>query len=370
MAATVQALRFHGKEDIRVEAIEPQPCGPNEVRLRIEFCGICGSDIHEYQAGPIFSPAIGTKHLHTGLELPVTLGHEMSGTIIEIGSEIKGLDLGQLCTVNPSVHDEHYRLEPCRSCLKGRTNLCKRWACYGYSAPGGGLADEIVVNIASLLPVPAGVSPEAAALSEPLAVACHMIRESGFVKGDTVLILGGGPIGLALLLLLKMEGASKVFLSELAPARAQKAREFGADLVLDPSAAPKSADQDVVLQNILELTEDGVDVAFDAIGIQATLNTAIAATRSGGTIFNVAIHEKPLSIHPNLLTLGEKRYTGGICYTKKDFEKVLEALASGNLPADKMITSIISLKDVVEGAFEELIKHKEDHVKILVKPGA
>jgi (R,R)-butanediol dehydrogenase/meso-butanediol dehydrogenase/diacetyl reductase len=292
----------------------------------------------------------------------------MSGTVIEVGSSVTSITVGQKCAINPSVDDRHHGSDACKPCRDGKPNICKRWACYGLSAPGGGLSDEIVVHVASIVPLPESVSLKVGALAEPLAVAAHMIRMSGFVRGDSVLVLGAGPIGLALLLLLRVQGAGQVFVSEIMDSRAQKARQFGADAVIEPSK-PKMKDEDVVVAYVHEKTEDGVDVSFDATGIQATLDTAIAATRPGGTVFNVAIHEKPLTINPNAFTFFEKKYTGGMCYTPEDFATAVDALASGKVPFEDLITSVVPLRDAVEGAFEELIRNKNSHVKILVQPG-
>ena len=294
----------------------------------------------------------------------MTLGHEYSGTVLEVGSSVTTVQIGQKCTVFPTISDLHQGKELCISCRRGTPNLCKNWACYGLSAPGGGLSDQAIVHAATVFPLPDGVSLKVAALAEPLAVAAHMIRVSSFSKGQNVLVLGGGPIGLALLLLLKAQGAGKVFLSEIAEARAQKAREFGADFVLNPSQ-----EKDIVVRTVLEQTDDGVDIAFEASGMQATLDAAIAATRPGGMIFNVAIHEKALMIQPNDLALTEKKYTGGLAYTNEDFNMVLDVLASGKLSVEAMITSVVPLSEAVEGAFNELINNKENHVKILIEPG-
>lgn len=236
------------------------------------------------------------------------------------------------------------------------------------SAPGGGLSDEIVIKSCSAIPLPAGVSLKAGALAEPFAVAHHMIDLAGFEKGDNVLVLGAGPIGLALLLLLKSQGAAAVYVSEVTKKRGQKALEFGADNVINPLNNSGKDGTDLVLEYVRQATEDGVDVAFDATGIQATLDTAIAATRPGGTVFNVAIHEKALSVNPNDIFLREKRYLGGICYTNKDFEAVLKVMADGSLKAEDLISADVPLENAVSGAFEELINHKEEHVKILVHP--
>jgi (R,R)-butanediol dehydrogenase/meso-butanediol dehydrogenase/diacetyl reductase len=172
--------------------------------------------------------------------------------------------------------------------------------------------------------------------------------------------------------MLRVKGASKIIMTEVTQSRMAQARKFGADAVINP--LEKKDDQghpqpDLVLAAVADLTEDGVDVAFDATGMQSTLDLCIAATRAGGVVFNVAIHEKPLQINLNDLVKQEKTLTGGICYQNKDFEAVLQILAEGRFDAEDMITSIVPLSDVVDGGFGELINNKPAHVKILIKPG-
>jgi (R,R)-butanediol dehydrogenase / meso-butanediol dehydrogenase / diacetyl reductase len=337
------------------------------VRIKIAFCGICGTDIHEFLGGPIFLPAKGEKNPHTGAQLPVTLGHEFSGTIVEVGDKVPSIKTGQEIAVNPTLDDRHHGKEPCTRCRAGRPNICQHWACYGLSGPGGGFAEEIVVDYHSVIELPKGVSLRSGALAEPLAVASHMIRLANFKKGDNVLVLGAGPIGLALLLLLKAWGAGKVLVTEIAASRAEKASQFGANEVIT-AMGPAEGPNEAVLKAVEMSTEEGVDIAFDASGLQSTLDTAVAATRYGGTIFNVAIHEKSLKLNPNNICLLEKRYMGGICYTDEDFHLVLDAIASNKIPADSMITSVVPLSQVIAGGFEELIGRKERHIKILIQP--
>ncbi|KAJ5612715.1 GroES-like protein [Penicillium lagena] len=340
-------------------------CGPREVRLQIAYCGICGSDIHEYLGGPIFPPKPGHKNPWTGQSLPVTLGHEMSGTVVEIGSAVANVKVGAKVAVNPALDDRHHGADPCTTCKLGKRNICKRYASYGLSADGGGFASEIVVNEVNCITLPESVSLQVGALLEPLAVAWHSIRLSGFVQGQTVLVLGAGPIGLAIVMLLRVWGAKSIFVSEVAPSRKRMAKDFGATIVVDPT---EGNEQDPVQTAVHSANPDGVDVAFDAIGLQITLDTAIASIRPGGTVFNVAIHEKPLQLNLNNLACFEKRLIGGICYTMEDFVGVLKALESGEVPAEKMITSIVPLSEVVEKGFLELIHNKEAHVKILIQP--
>jgi (R,R)-butanediol dehydrogenase / meso-butanediol dehydrogenase / diacetyl reductase len=336
--------------------------------VKIAYCGICGSDVHEYLGGPIFPPQPGQKNLHTGAKLPIVMGHEMSGTIVETGSSITGFKVGQNVAINPSLDDRHHGKDPCDICKSGRINLCRSWATYGMNAHGGGFADEIVVKPFSCVPLPEGVTLKAAALAEPLAVASHMIRISGFKTGQDVVILGGGPIGLALLLLLKSKGARKVIVSEVAETRSRQATKFGADLVVNPLAKSADGSSDPVLDAVHRIIGDGVDIAFDATGIQSTLDTALMVVKPGGVVFNVAIHEKPLLLNPNSFSLKEVKLMGGICYTHEDFVNVLEVLASGKFRAEDMITSVVPLEKAIESGFLELINNKAEHVKILIQP--
>lgn len=347
-------------------------CRPDEVRVQIAYCGICGSDIHEYLGGPIFSPAEGEANQYTGQRLPVTLGHEMSGTVVELGSSVSDpkLRVGTRVAVNPALNDRHHGVDPCTACKLDLPNICKRYTSHGFSAPGGGLASEIVVKHFSCIPLPDSVSLKVGALMEPLAVAWHCVRISGFQKGQTALILGAGPIGLAILMVLRVWEAKTVIVSEVTASRKQMAKDFGADLVLDPteSDTPKAGADPVVAATQDAVQADGVDVTFECTGLQTTLDTAIAGTRPGGTVFNIAIHEKPLMVNLNDLTLGERRLTGGICYTEEDFRGLIAALEGGRIEAEKLITSVVDLDDVINKGLLELIQNKAAHVKILVKP--
>jgi (R,R)-butanediol dehydrogenase / meso-butanediol dehydrogenase / diacetyl reductase len=304
------------------------------------------------------------------MKLPVCLGHEMSGTIIEVGSLVTTLQLGQNVCVNPSFDDRSYGLEKCLPCKRGKPNLCKRWATYGLNANGGGFSEEIVVKAFNCIALPEGVSLKMGALAEPLAVASHCIRASGFERGQTALVLGAGPIGLAVLLLLKAWGAERVAVTEVVKQRTMHARNFGADLVINPLEGEGASgnEKETVLTAITGFIEEGVDVAFDATGIQSTLDAGLAAIKPGGTFFNIAIHEKPLQLHLNDVTLLEKKILGGLCYTNEDFELVLEAMREGTIPFEQMITSVVPLSRIVEGGFLELIRNKAQHVKILIQP--
>jgi (R,R)-butanediol dehydrogenase / meso-butanediol dehydrogenase / diacetyl reductase len=341
--------------------------------LQIAFCGICGTDIHEYLGGSIFAPQPGTGNKVTGIELPVTLGHEFSGTVIEVGQSVKSINHGQRVIVNPAMDERHLGMPSCSPCKTGCFNICKRSVTYGLSAEGGGFCEQSVVKAISCIPLPNSVSLKVGALSEPLAVAWHCIRVSGFKSSQTALILGAGPIGLAILCLLKVWGASKTIISEVTDARIAQAKKFGADVVVNPLEPFPGSREDKITDGVVAACRDltdgaGVDVAFDATGMQSTLDAAIAAVRPRGTIFNVAIHEKPLVVNLNLLAQQEKSIKAGISYTNEDFHAVLKVLAEGKIPAEQLITSVVPLSDVLNGGFMELINNKSKHVKILIQP--
>ncbi|KAI5240343.1 GroES-like protein [Aureobasidium subglaciale] len=366
----VKALRFYDRGDLRLEEVEALPCGSDDVRLQIKYCGICGTDVTEYTNGPIFPPSKGHKNALTGVSLPVVMGHEFAGTITEVGSSVTELTTGQRVAVNPACDHRHYASEHCDPCRNGHYNICDATATYGLSAPGGGFSQEIVVKAINCFVLPENVDLKSAALVEPLAVAHHCIKLADFKAGQTALICGAGPIGLAILLILRVLGASKVIVTEVLETRMSQAWKFGADCVLSPlqSSDIDTSDEKSTLDAIRDFTQGGVDVAFDATGLQSTLDLAIAASKPRGTIFNVAIHKKPLSLNLNLLAIKEKRLLAGICYLAEDFEAVIQMMADGSLQADAMITSIVPLSDIIEGGFEQLIHNRDAHVKILIRP--
>lgn len=201
------------------------------------------------------------------------------------------------------------------------------------------------------------------ALIEPLAVGWHAVNISPYKAGDAVLILGGGPIGLSVIQALKARGAGKIIVSEVSPRRKEYAKQFGAHHVLDPT-------KDDIVAKCRELCEkQGVHIVFDCAGVQAGLDQAVHAVRARGTIVNVAIWEKPCSIHPNDLVFKERRYIGVATYVKGDFQEVIDAISSGKITPHNMITKKIHLNEVEEKGFKTLINDKDNQVKVLVEVG-
>ncbi|MCJ1486097.1 hypothetical protein MMC06_006273, partial [Schaereria dolodes] len=344
----MKALRFYGKEDLRLEEVEIPKCGNGQVKIRPAFVGICGTDLHEYLSGPNIMPT--TPHPITGEKIPLTLGHEFSGTVEAIGKGIDDLKVGQRVVVQPIIYDG-----TCGACKEGYINCCDSNGFVGLSGWGGGLSEHVVLPRSFVYAIPDSVSLEVGALVEPLAVAWHAVNMSPLRKGDSVLILGGGPIGLAVIQVLKVKGAEKIIVSEVAPRRKEFAKQFGAHYVLDPT-------KDDIVVRVREICDgQGANIAFDAAGVQAGLDQAILAIRARGTLVNIAIWEKNASIFPNNLVFRERRYMGVATFVRGDFQGVIDAIASGQLKPDAMITRKIKLDEVEEKGFKALIHDKDNH---------
>ncbi|KAF2466188.1 GroES-like protein [Lindgomyces ingoldianus] len=353
----MRAARYYGKGDIRIENdVEEERCGEGKVRIAPSYVGICGTDLHEFTGGPTFAPL--KPHPITKETLPITLGHEFSGVVTEVGPGVNTLQVGQHVVVQPTLY-----CGTCSACLAGFENVCYKGGFIGLSGSGGGLSDSVVVPAGSVLKLPGKIPLDIGALVEPLSVAWHAISAAHLTQESTVLVLGGGPIGLAVVQCLVALKTHKIILSEVSKSRQRFAREFGAHHVIDPKT------NDLVAASKELSGSDGPDVVFDCAGVPASLATACQAVKARGTVVNVAIWEKEVPFQPNMLVFKEAKYTAVLGYQREDFQAVIDHLANGSLKPEKMITSKIRLEDLVEGGIKALINDKESHVKILVEVG-
>lgn len=231
---------------------------------------------------------------------------------------------------------------------------------YGLSGWGGGLSEYIIVKEENAFVLPDNVPSDIGALCEPLSVVWYAMKHADWKPGMSALIVGGGPIGLAMALVLKANGAKWIALSEVAKARKDQAAKF-VDRVIDPTQ------EDVVKICKEQCDGLGPHVAFDCCGIEASVKTIIAAVRPKGIAFNVAIWEKPVNVDVQLLTMGDKTYRASIG-TCGIFQEVVDSLANGSVQPRDLITKRVKLEDVVDEGFYDLIKNKDKHIKILVEP--
>ena len=350
----MKAARFHGRGDIRVDDVPEPAVRPGTVAVQVEWCGICGTDLHEYLEGPIFVPTPETPHPLTGESLPIVLGHEFAGVVAELGPGVDDLAVGDRVVVEPYVICGR-----CDACAQGRYNTCASLGFVGLSGGGGGFSQHVVAERRWIHPL-GDLGTDVGALIEPLAVAYHAVRISGARPEHSAVVFGAGPIGLVTTAALKAAGVGQVIVVEPAEARKGKAPGAGADTVLDPRGTD-------VLAAVTELTAGrGADVTFECAGVDAVLATAIRATRAGGTCVNVAIWGHEASVSMNDLVFREVSLLGSLAYAN-DHPATIDMVAGGKVDPFQFITGRIDLDDIVGKGFRELVDN-EENVEILVRP--
>lgn len=348
----MKAARWYKAKDIRTDEIEEPEVTPGRVKIQVAWTGICGSDLHEYLAGPIFVP-VNAPHPVSNDIAPVVMGHEFSGTVVELGEGVTSLQIGDEVVVEPIL-----ACGTCPACLKGKYNICKDLGFHGLSGGGGGFSEFTVVDERWVHKMPEGLSLEQGALVEPAAVALHAVRMSKLKAGDKAVVFGVGPIGLLVIEALKVAGASEIYAVELSKERSAKALELGAKAVINP------AEEDVVAR-IQELTKGGADVAFEVTGVPVVLKQAIDSTTFEGETIIVSIWESEASFQPNNVVLSERSLKGIIAY-RDIFPAVMNLMTQGYFRAEDLVTKRITLDEVVTEGFETLVNEK-NQIKILVK---
>ncbi|CAO2654538.1 Nn.00g112710.m01.CDS01 [Neocucurbitaria sp. VM-36] len=354
----MKAAQFHGTRDIRISTV-PQPTPTsNQVLVDIEWCGICGSDLHEYLKGPLIIPAKEKPHEFTQETLPVTLGHEFCGKIRWVPAGSK-LQVGQPVMVDPRLY-----CTSCLQCTNARTNMCRQWGFLGLSGAGGGLSETVAVDARACHVLSERVNLRFAALIEPLTVARHALKSSGFKSFETlnILVLGGGPVGLAVTLDLKLHETGQIIVSEPSSIRRTQVAKH-CNVALDPM------DTRVADECRKRTGGAGVDVVFDCAGVMPALKSGFDALAHRGTYINVAGWESPLTVPMEFFHLKEIMFRASMSYDDEDFAEVVSDFSSAKFgDIEDMVTSRIKLEDVTEKGFEELVQNRDYHVKILVTP--
>jgi L-iditol 2-dehydrogenase len=332
----MRAAFLRGVSSFIVEDVAEPTAPIDGLVLRVEACGVCGSDIRRWKEGP----------LPGGEDL--VPGHEVAGVVESVGPRLSGFSPGERLAVAPDVHCGR-----CYYCRRGLYNLCDDLRLIGIT-PGysGGFAEKMILtqemlSLGIVHPVPSGMTALQAALAEPCSsvLACH--AKAGTSLSDTVLVMGAGPIGCIHIVVAKARGA-RVILSEPSPYRRQIAQTFAPDLVLDPS-------QGDILPEVKDFTHGlGVDIAICANPVAATQAQAVEAVRKGGRVvfFGGLPKTNPLtSLDANRIHYGEITVIGSFSYHPVFHEQALDAIHRGLIPADRLITHTFPL-DQIDAAFE------------------
>ncbi len=348
----MRAAVWHAAGDLRVEDVpEPGDPGPGQAVVAVRFCGICGTDVHEFAEGPVLIRP--SAHPLTGKAPPVVLGHEFSGMVAAIGPGGPAGLVGARVAVDPC-----WRCGTCYWCLRGDYHICRLGGSVGLASDGA-LAPLVTVPAEGLVPLPDEVGDTVAALAEPLAVALHAVRRGGVGVGDTVLVVGAGPIGAAVVLVARAAGAAAVYASDPAPARRESALRLGAAQAFDPTA------DDVRREVFLRCGRVGPDVVFECTGVPAAVAGAVEAARRGGVVVLLGVGHGAAEVRPAAVTAYERTIVGSLGYNR-DLPRVVGLVAAGSIDPGPLVSAVVPLADVVGSAFEPMAAGAHAGLKILV----
>ncbi|WP_344129950.1 zinc-dependent alcohol dehydrogenase [Luedemannella flava] len=336
-----RAARYLGARTLAVAEARPVPPAPGQVRIDVAYTGICGTDLH------ILHGAMDHR-----VRVPAVIGHEMSGRIAELGEGVRGHAVGDPVTVMPLDW-----CGQCPACRVGHTHICHRLNFIGVDSTGS-MQGSWTVPATILVPLPADLALEHAALIEPTAVAVHDVRRSRLAAGEHAVVIGAGPVGLLIATVARARGAAVTVL-ELDAHRRAVAAGLGLTTV-DPAAVD-------VARQVREQTGDaGADVVFEVSGSAAAVRTATDLLAVRGRLVMVAIHSRPREVDLHRVFWRELEMIGVRVYQRDDYEEAIRLVRDGHVPSDRLISRIVALDDVAE-AFEAL--EAGGDVKILLDCG-
>jgi len=342
----MKALVFKGPQKMDYEEVPTPEPKPDEVRIHPRAVSICGSDISGYKGGN----AMRTPGL--------IMGHEFSGVIEKLGSNVKDLKVGQRVAVHHNIH-----CEKCRDCKEGRENVCVNRAIIGTNMPvfgpwNGAMADYVIAPAKKIIPLPDHVSFNAAAMGEPLSIALRATEHVKDLKDQTVLVYGAGPIGMLNMMCILAKGAARVIIVDVVDHRLKIAKECGAARTIN------SKNEDVV-KIVNEMTGNGgVDVVFDCVGTKETINMGTKVARCGATVAWVGLSDNTIEFDYKYAVCKELKFLSAYMYVD-ELEKGLDLIAAGKVNVEKIITGVYPMS---EGAkhFDLIYKGESKDMKIIL----
>jgi len=314
---------------------DPEPAA-GEVVVEVGRCGICGSDLHM------------TEDAAYGCRPGDVLGHEFAGEVVALGAEVEGLRRGDLVSVIPLRSCGH-----CEHCRKGEVQWCE-----GFGLQGGGYAEYALTRPNQCVRLPAGLSLADGAIIEPLAVALHGVNLSGLRPGDKVLVLGAGPIGLAVAFWARRFGAGRVVVQDIAGFQQDRALEMGANaFVVEPEDPVGSADRAL---------GGKADIVFECVGLPGLIAQAVDQVRNRGTILLLGLCTRPDTFNSFAMLSKEVQLVTSAFFTRQEYEATLDALEQGAMEPRALVTGTVGLEATPE-IFESL-KRRSGECKVLIAP--
>lgn len=339
MKAAVITKPYH----IEIQEVpDPGALKENEVLIKVSLTGICGSEVHAF------------KGTHPWRVPPVISGHELVGVVVGVGEKVKSVFQGSRVTVEP-----HVGCGDCNYCKNNLYNLCLNKRILGTPDWVGSFAEYIVVPESTVIPVPDNVSDELAALTEPLAVGMHAARKLEINPGDSVLVLGAGPIGLSICLAAKTMGAGKIIITDMFDHSLEVAKELGVDVALN-------VQKDDVENTVKGLTKGyGVDCVAIAVGNEKVLNQGLQLVKRAGKVVEVALFDGQPIVNIGTLQVGELNLRGCNMYTREDFEQVLAAIENNTIDPTPLVSHVMPIEQIRDG-IEMVDKKLDNAVKVLL----
>lgn len=345
----MKAVEYHGPGDIRISSVAKPQCGHHEILVRVDACAVCGTDLKTY------------LHGNPRIKPPRIMGHEFTAIVETVGAEAQDFREGQRIVMATSIS-----CGECPYCSMGLNNLCLNLSPMGFSY-NGGMAEYVTIPVQALtnghvVKVPEGVKAEHAALAEPVSCAVNACGNCRIVKGDIVLVTGAGPMGIINACVARKLGADKIIIAETNPVRLDQARNFGFDLVINPGL------QDL-REAVLDFTDGiGADVVIVAAPAKEPQTQALDLVRKQGAVClfaSLPAGDSVLSLDSRKIHYNEIRVVGSSDSTPAHVASSVEMIASGQIPADKIITHILPLDEIFE-AFD--LMQSGEALRIVLKP--
>jgi len=346
MADTMKAVVLHKAGDLRLEEVPcPGPPAAEEVKVRVRSVGVCGSDVHYFQHGRIGDFVV---------EKPMLLGHECAGEVVEVGSAVSGLRPGDRVAMEPGI--------PCRKCplcKQGRYNLCPEVRFWATPPIDGSLAEYVLHPADFCYLLPEGMSTAEGAMMEPLAVGVHACNLAGIRGGDSVAVLGAGPIGLLAMQAALAQGATTAIAADISPARLEVARSLGATHIISPQ-------KEDAAERIMQATNGrGVDVVLECSGAAQAISQAADFLRRGGSIVWIGMPH-PVVVPLDLVKIEVKEArTCGVFRYANAYHRAIELAAAGRIKLAPLISAHYSLEDAVE-AVKECASGAAERLKVVI----
>jgi 2-desacetyl-2-hydroxyethyl bacteriochlorophyllide A dehydrogenase len=338
----MQAAIFSGPHNISVEDYSLPKIKDNELLIKVGACGVCGTDFHIFEGDAPAKP-------------PVILGHEYVGEIVDLASNIKNFKIGDRIAVNPNIHCGY-----CEYCRKGKINLCLNLKALGVTI-NGGFSQYSVVPLTQAFLLPVDFPFEIAAFAEPLSCCVHGLNQATVRLGNSVAIVGAGPIGLLMMQLFRLSGASKTYVIDIDENKRNIALELHADAAFNPQAGD-------FLESFIDQTNGGADVVIECVGSEQAAKTSLNIVRKGGTLVVFGLASPKAQLHIFLQQLFHKELTlKSSILNPNTFQNAVDLLVSGKIETKLFNPKLVPLKnDNINSLFST--KRDSSIIKYMVVP--